>query len=439
VHSIIILGAGLSGLSYAYNVLKKNVLVTILEKNNEVGGLMRTFNFKDFLFDFGPHVFRSKDERIFNFVKNLLKNNYHYVFSNPSIFKYGKFFDNVIPRITYKNIENLPEEIKGRVKRELKEIKNASKELNLSNFKSCIISQLGETLYSEFFGEYSKKWWGIEPEGLSSDIAPKNLKIGNEKYYAHISTNFEISPKEIYPIKGGIYEIIRRLKEIIEKLGGSIMTNFNVKKLEYDGNEISKIIVERINEEVEINTNGKLIISTIPITELCKMLNIKNDLIYRGDICIFIKLKGNKIFNYSWVYFHDKNILFSRIYEPIYYSEYNSPKGYTSLCVEVTSFENDLTWEDKYLGEKAVEQLIDLGIIKKSQEPEILAIEKYAHAYPIYTVDYKKKLEEVFNNLNSFKNLKVIGRTGSFSYLNMWECLKWAVTSYGDTSLIKNI
>jgi protoporphyrinogen oxidase len=68
-----------------------------------------------------------------------------------------------------------------------------------------------------------------------------------------------------------------------------------------------------------------------------------------------------------------------------------------------------------------------LGIVKKSQEPEILAVEKYAYAYPIYTVDYKQKLGEVFNKLKLFKNLKTIGRTGSFSYLNMWECLKWAV------------
>jgi protoporphyrinogen oxidase len=225
-NSIIILGAGLSGLSYAYNAIKKCFLVTILEKNNEVGGLMRTFNFDDFLFDFGPHVFRSKDKRILNFVKGLLKNNYHYISSNPSIFKYGKFFDNVIPKITCRNIENLPREIRGRAKRELKEIENVNKKLDLSNFKSCIISQVGETLYSEFFGEYSKKWWGIDPEYLSSDIAPKNLEISKEKYYAHISTNFEISSEEIYPIKGGIYEITRRLKEKIKKLGGVYLNEF---------------------------------------------------------------------------------------------------------------------------------------------------------------------------------------------------------------------
>jgi protoporphyrinogen oxidase len=177
----------------------------------------------------------------------------------------------------------------------------------------------------------------------------------------------------------------------------------------------------------EVETRGKSVVSTIPLTNLCKMLKIENDLLYRGDICIFLKLKGDRMFNYSWVYFHDHDIVFSRVHEPLYYSEYNSPKRYTSLCVEVTSFEGDSNWKDKYLGERAIEQLIDLGIVKKSQEPEILAMEKYAYAYPIYTIDYKKKLERVFSKLKLFKNLKVIGRTGSFSYLNMWECLRWAV------------
>jgi len=422
--SIIILGAGVSGLSYAYANVQKGTSVTILEKSDRIGGLMRTFNFNGFLFDFGPHIFRSKDEKILNFIKDLLHDNYRYISSNPAIFKYGKFFDNVIPTITYRNIENLPEQVKDKAKIELE---TSNKEISLNNFKDCIVSQIGETLYWEFFGEYSKKWWGIDPENLSSDISPKNLTVGKDKSYAHITTNFEKPSEEIYPIKGGIFEIVRRLKEKVEAFGGSILTNSNIKKLEYDGDEINKIIVERDKDEIEIETNGKLVVSTIPLTNLCKMLKIESDLIYRGDICIFLKLDGNKMFNYSWVYFHDHDIVFSRIHEPLYYSEYNSPKGYTSLCVEVTSFENDINWKDKYLGEKVIGQLIDLNIIKKNQEPEILAVEKYAHAYPIYTIDYKKKIEEVFSKLKLFKNLKVIGRTGSFSYLNMWECLKWAV------------
>jgi protoporphyrinogen oxidase len=426
--NVIVLGGGLAGLSYAYGQIRKgNNSIAVLEKDNIIGGIIKPFNYNGFLFDFGPHIFRSKDENVLTFVKNLLHDNYHHISSNPAIFKYGKFFDNVIPVITYKNIENLPEKIRERVKNELNELQNSNKKLNTNNFKECIISQIGETLYWEFFGEYSKKWWGIEPEKLSSDIAPKNLTIGNEKSYAHITTNFEKPTEEIYPTRGGIFQIAKKLEEGIKANGGIILTNTNVKKLEYNEDEITKIIVENNDGEFEIITKGKMVISTIFLTSLCKMLNIECNLLNRGDICVFLKLKGNKMFNFSWIYFHDSDIIFSRIHEPLYYSEYNAPKGFTSLCVEIPSFENDNYWQDNYLGDKVIEQLLDLRIIKPNQEPEILDVVKYPYAYPVYTIDYKENLTKVFHKLKNFKNLKVIGRSGSFSYLNMWEIVRYAI------------
>ena len=111
--NVIVLGGGLAGLSYAYGQISKgNNSIVVLEKDNIIGGLIKSFNYNGFLFDFGPHIFRSKDENVLNFVKNLLRGNYHHISSNPAIFKYGSFFDNVIPVITYKNIENLPEKIR---------------------------------------------------------------------------------------------------------------------------------------------------------------------------------------------------------------------------------------------------------------------------------------------------------------------------------------
>lgn len=385
---------------------------------------MKTFNFNGFLYDFAPHIFRSKDAKIMEFVKNLLYGNYHYIFSNPAIFKYGKFFDSVIPSITYRNIENLQKRKKERVKRELA---NLNGKMDPSNFENCIVSQIGETAYWEFFGEYSKKWWGVDPKNLSSNLAPKNLKIYKEKSYGHISTNFERLLEEIYPTVGGTFEIAKRLKDKVENFGGKIITNSKVKCLECDEDKVTKVIVEKNGEETEINSNKSLVISAIPLTSLCEMLKIRHHLTYRGDICIFLKLKGKKMFDFSWIYFHDSDIIFSRLHEPLYYSRYNAPEGYTSLCAEVTGFENDKTWRDESLGEKVVKQLIDFGVIKKSQEPEILGTAKYGHAYPIYTVGYKQKLDEILDKLDSFKNLRIIGRTGSFSYLNMWECLRWAV------------
>jgi protoporphyrinogen oxidase len=423
--TIIIMGGGLTGLSYAYNVVRNGDSAIIIERDILLGGLLKTFNFNGFLFDIGPKIFRSKDEKVLNFVKELLNNNYHSVSSNPSIFKYGKFFDNVIPIVTFRNIECLPSKLKENVKKELRDLKNRN--LNFNNFEECIRSQIGETLYWEFFGEYTQKFWGIEPRNLSADLAPKKLRIGGEKLYAHITTGFEKPSEEIYPTNGGIHKIIEGLADKVSSAGAEFLTGANVKGLEVDGNEISKVVIEKGVNEIEIATTGKLVVSTIPLTVLCKMLGIKASLGYRALLCIFIKLRSNRLLNYSWVYFPEHYIVFVRIHEPAYYSIYNVPKGYSSLCIEVTCFENDANWQDKYIGEKAVEQLMDVGIIRKSQEPEVVGIEKFPYAYPIYTIDYKQKLEEVFSKLILFKNLKVIGRTGSFRYLNMWECLKWAV------------
>jgi len=74
-----------------------------------------------------------------------------------------------------------------------------------------------------------------------------------------------------------------------------------------------------------------------------------------------------------------------------------------------------------------VEQLLDLGIVKKNQEPKILGIRKDAFAYPLFTVGYEKELEKIFSRLSLIKNLTVIGRAGSFKYLNMNDCIKWAL------------
>ncbi len=50
----LIIGAGLSGLSFAKNIKKDFI---ILEKENEIGGYCRTIRKKDFIWDYAGHFF----------------------------------------------------------------------------------------------------------------------------------------------------------------------------------------------------------------------------------------------------------------------------------------------------------------------------------------------------------------------------------------------
>ncbi|MCK4427078.1 MAG: NAD(P)-binding protein, partial [candidate division Zixibacteria bacterium] len=72
-----ILGAGLSGLSLAYFLqnTKKISNIEILEKEEEVGGLCRSFNLNGIYHDIGPHIIFSKDKKILEVMLNVLGDN----------------------------------------------------------------------------------------------------------------------------------------------------------------------------------------------------------------------------------------------------------------------------------------------------------------------------------------------------------------------------
>lgn len=53
---VIIIGAGLTGLTTALHLIKNGLSVAILEKNNRVGGQIQTFHENDFVFESGPNT-----------------------------------------------------------------------------------------------------------------------------------------------------------------------------------------------------------------------------------------------------------------------------------------------------------------------------------------------------------------------------------------------
>ncbi len=57
---VVIIGAGPAGLTAAYELCKAGVESVVLEKDNIVGGISRTVNYKGYHFDIGGHRFFTK-------------------------------------------------------------------------------------------------------------------------------------------------------------------------------------------------------------------------------------------------------------------------------------------------------------------------------------------------------------------------------------------
>ncbi|MEQ1729307.1 MAG: FAD-dependent oxidoreductase, partial [Vicinamibacterales bacterium] len=58
--SITIVGAGVAGLTIGHQ-LRQQYQVTVVERNDVVGGLARTWHYGDFHFDVGPHRFHTEN------------------------------------------------------------------------------------------------------------------------------------------------------------------------------------------------------------------------------------------------------------------------------------------------------------------------------------------------------------------------------------------
>ena len=91
---VVILGAGPAGLATGHEICMHSAKrVTVLERNNFVGGLCNTREHKGYRFDLGGHRWFTKNEDLNNWFRRLMDGEYIWVGRISRIYYDGKFFD----------------------------------------------------------------------------------------------------------------------------------------------------------------------------------------------------------------------------------------------------------------------------------------------------------------------------------------------------------
>lgn len=172
----LILGGGFAGCSLAYFLKKKGYDVTLVEKH-ELGGLCRTYYYGTHPYEFGPHVFMSKDDATDPVTKafmDITEGKYHHV--DRKLFSYvekdGKFYRYPIH---FDDIKRMPDE--EQILSELNEIRGhgfridkpmPARGKNVS-FAKYYASRIGQRLYNKFMRIYTLKMWGYSGEEMPTD------------------------------------------------------------------------------------------------------------------------------------------------------------------------------------------------------------------------------------------------------------------------------
>jgi protoporphyrinogen oxidase len=295
-----------------------------------------------------------------------------------------------------------------------------------------VVRRFGRGLFDLYFKPYTEKVWGIPCHQIAADWAAQRIGVPGLSQAAFRAlvpwrTPPATAVAEFYYPRHGYGEISDRLTAQVVGSGSEVLTGRAVTQVRFAGTCAQVDVTAADGGTTTLDCSR--VISTIPVHELLRALSHDADvasvaanttLAYRGLMLVFLALDRPWVSRDTWTYFPERSLLFGRCHEPRNWSAALVPgTDVTSLALEVFCSAGDAIWRtsDQTIVEQAVQQLAELGWIRP-REVRASWVVREAHAYPVYTLDYQQQLATIRAVLGRWPQLSLLGRTGSFEYLN---------------------
>ncbi len=423
---IAVLGAGPAGLMAAWELVEAGYQVTILDRDDHVGGMCATQTFKgehgDYRFDFGGHRFITKNPKLLSFVDELMGDDLLFA-QRKSVIRYrGRIYQYPLALVDLIKNAPLPLLVGGAIDLGKQLFKPKPQDQSSVSFAQWIESRFGTTLYKNFFEGYTAKLWGIDPATLSGDWASQRISLMDLKDVARRllpgrrSSVRTYARQYRYP-KLGFGQLYTRLAEELEKKGVEIVLNSDVCGV--------KVNSDNHIEAIEYQHDGAVktlacdqVISTLPLSLMCKLTGFDSELTFRSLRFLNMPMEVENVSDNTWQYLSDPEILGTRLQEPKRRSSFMSPEGRTSVMIEIPCDKGDDVWnmQGDQLQQRVLKDLETLGVDPKHATKEYFT--SYTeHAYPLMDMTYQAKREKAITHLSQFDNLIMTGRQGTFRYI----------------------
>lgn len=430
--SAVVVGAGVAGLTAAYKLASEGWDVTVVEIEKTVGGLAKSFYYNGYAFDCGPHRFHTDDKIVEEFILEVLGDDKLIIDRSSAVWFFNQYHEWPLKRST---IFKLPFKVMFGSALDLF-FKKPPKD---DTFQEYILGLYGKTLFEHFFKDYTEKFLMHRCDELHSDwasaginraVIDKNVKA-NTLTQVIKSTLFPkpVHSKFIYPKSGGIGVYSDRLVKLIEKEGGQVFTEAAVTDVSATDNKITEVTISRFGSGQQTTLHPDLLVWTAPAQVIGDMLEMPGwNLTFLDSVMYNYELEGEPPMKYQWIYYGSKDFKINRVSIPANFGAHTAPNGRNGICCELCSINDDSTWQDpESLIDDVTDDLLKAKLIRSKDEVHGAHIEKIRNSYPIYTIDYRKKLHNAMSDLGRFSNLLLLGRTGTFWYNNMDHSIRMAL------------
>jgi protoporphyrinogen oxidase len=408
---VTILGAGLSGLAAAQRLGEHGWNTTVYEKNKYVGGHAYTHSIDGFSFDEGPHISFTRREAI----KQRLAQAVNQQFLEQESIVYNLWRGQWIRHPAQYNLFGLPVDLVEKCLVDFVQARYEQKDSPVENYRDWLLNQFGRTFSEEFPFRYTRKYWTVEPELMSTDwvgprIHPPKLEEILRGALAPNPVNYYYVSTFRYPEFGGFGSYVRAVSEGIEVQTGREVCSIDSRKsmVEFmDGSQ----------------THYDLLISTLPLPEVIRMMkdvpaNVRQaaeDLRFTSVVLVNVGVDRIEGFpDYHWMYFYDEDIVFSRGNFPHRLSPNNVPPGCGSVQVEVYhSAFHPLPSQDIF--NRSIEQLQTIGILNKSDRILVAEEKRIHYANILFDHNRSRHLDTVLGYLHE-QGILSCGRYGEWDY-----------------------
>lgn len=432
---VVIIGAGPAGLTAAYQLCKEGVDSVVLEKDDCVGGISRTVNYKGYLFDIGGHRFFTKvkavDEmwrEVLGEKKFLRRSRLSRIYYDKKFFFYPLKATNALLGLGILNSFLM---LGSYVKAQIFPIKNEI------SFEDWICNRFGRRLFNTFFKTYTEKVWGIPCNEISADWAAQRIKglslistIKNAMLSGQNTNNGEIIKTLIdafdYPEKGP-GQMWETVADSIQTKNSELKMKSSVEKILLKDGKIHALEIESGGQREIVE--GTHFISSMPMRELvkkieppppAKVVEAAEKLGYRDFLTVSLIVNKADLFQDNWIYIHDSSVKVGRIQNFKNWSPQMVPDpNKTCLGLEYFCFEADGLWNmpDDDLIALARKELGLLGLVDP-QDVEDGAVVRMPKAYPVYDAVYADAVNVIRDYVESLGNLYLVGRNGMHKYNN---------------------
>ena len=437
---VFVIGAGPAGLTAAYLLTKAQIPTTVIEADPVyVGGISRTVNYKDFLFDIGGHRFFSKSKEVVDLWHEILPDDFIERPRMSRIYYDGKHYS--YPLKAFEALSNL-----GVVESAMCVMSYAYKKAfpneNPENFREWVSNQFGDRLFSIFFKTYTEKVWGMSCDEISADWAAQRIK-GLDLWSAmanalrrsiNLNPGAQQGDKVIktliesfqYPRKGpGMMWDAAATK--IRAQGGTIHMGNKLESLSWDEKNGVWTITASTAKGPRCFT-ARHVISSAPIRELIASIEpapaslaAAEKLRYRDFITVALIVDKPDLFPDNWIYIHEPNVLVGRIQNFRSWSPEMVPdEGLSCLGLEYFCFEGDGLWTatDEQLIALAKRELAAIGLAREDEVKDGCVV-RQKKAYPVYDDEYKMHIDTIREDIEAhYPTLHLVGRNGMHKYNN---------------------